>query len=389
MTVSRRNAQTILAAHSGAGLYAADRMFLESVLGLQEAGRRVVVALPSTGPLVTELERAGAEVEVTEMLVLGDHLLRPRGWPRAVRRSLLGLLRGWRLIGRIRPEVIYVSTAAIPQWPVLARCRGIRSVSHIHEVARSGNNWLDRLLYLPHLASQRTLVSSRTSLETMRRVLPVLSRRADIVHNGIASPRHPSPPREPLEAPLRLLYMGRLSPHRGADLGLEAATLLHREGHQVELTVLGNAGAGDERFEQQLRVQAAASGVDVEFAGFHRDVWPYLAGVDILLAPSRNGEPFGNSAIEAVLALRPVVTSDPRGQQETVGSYRTTRLVPPGDARAIADALEDITGSWSGIVRSLGTSREEALRRHDPASYRATIVRACGPWSSPPGTPPS
>lgn len=376
--MSGRTAPTILAAHSGAGLYAADRMFLESVLGLQEAGRRVVVVLPSRGPLVAELERSGAEVEVFEMLVLGGGLLHPRGWPSAARRSLLGLLRGWRLIGRVRPDATYVSTAAIPQWPLLARARGIRSISHIHEVSRSGSNWLDRLLYLPHLASRRTLVGSRFSLESMRRVLPSLARRADIVHNGIVSPRHPTPPREPLEPPLRVLYIGRLAPHKGPDLGLEATTLLQREGRQVELTVLGTADTADDGFAQQLRSQAAASGVGVEFAGFHRDIWPYLAGADILVAPSRNEEPFGNAAVEAVLALRPVVTTDPRGQQEVVGGYRTTRLVPPGDARAIADALEDITASWSGVVRSLRASREEALRRHDPASYRATIVRACG-----------
>src|SRR5699024_6261224 len=204
MAVNGRTAQTILAAHSGAGLYATDRMFLESVLGLRESGGRVVVVLPSTGPLVTELVRAGAEVEIIEMLVVGDHLLRLREWPGTARRSLRGLLRSWRLINRVRPDVAYVSTATIPHWPLLARCRGLRSISHLHEVARSGNGRLDRLLYLPHLASQRMLVSDRFSLEALRRVLPALARRADVVHSGVAAPRHPAPPREPLESPLRL-----------------------------------------------------------------------------------------------------------------------------------------------------------------------------------------
>ena len=59
MAVNGRTAQTVLAVNSAAGLYATDRMFLESVLGLRESGGRVVVVLPSTGPLVTELVRAG------------------------------------------------------------------------------------------------------------------------------------------------------------------------------------------------------------------------------------------------------------------------------------------------------------------------------------------
>lgn len=380
--MSRLPAPTVLVAHSGAGLFAADRMLLESVLGLREAGCRVVVALPSSGPLVTELERAGAEVEVLEMLTLDAHLLRPRRWTRLARRSLLGLPRIWRLISRVRPDVVYVSTSAIPQWPLLARCRGIRSISHLHEAARTGSRRVNRLRYLPHLASQRTLVSSSSSLETMRRTLPALARRAEVVHNGICSPEHPVLPREPLESPLRVLYMGHLSPRKGPDLGLEAATLLQRDGCPVELTVLGAADEGDEWFVQQLRDQATASGIDVAFEGFHRDIWPYLARTDVLLAPSRCDEPFGNAAVEAVLALRPVVASDASGLREAVGDYRTTRLVPPGDARAIADALVDITVSWSGVVRALRASRERALRRHDPATYRARIVQACGAGSA-------
>ncbi|MDN5900939.1 MAG: glycosyltransferase family 4 protein [Brachybacterium sp.] len=172
--------------------------------------------------------------------------------------------------------------------------------------------------------------------------------------------------------------MGRLSPRKGSDLGLEAASLIQQEGRQVEFTMLGVAEEGGEWFERQLRTQAAESGVDVKFAGLQRDIWPYLASADILLAPSRFDEPFGNSAVEAVLALRPVIASDSSGLREAAGGYRTTRLVPPGDARAIADALVDVTDSWSDIVRSLRTSRKEALRRYDPASYRATINRACG-----------
>jgi glycosyltransferase involved in cell wall biosynthesis len=370
--------RTVLVAHAGAGLFGADRMLLESVIGLREAGCRVVVALPSNGPLVAELDRAGAEVRIIAMLALSRRLLRPHGWPALVRRSLLGAPSIWRLMSRTRPDAVYVSTSKIPQWPLLARSRGIRTISHIHEAERSGGRWVNRLWYLPHLASQRTLVNSRFTLATIRRALPALARRAEIVHNGIAFPEHPTLPREPLEAPLRILYMGHLSPQKGPDLGLEAATLLQQEGREVEVTVLGAPMAGFEWFEQQLRDQAADSDLHVEFAGFHRDIWPFLARADVLLAPSRFDEPFGNAAVEAVLALRPVVASDSSGLKEAAGGYRTTRLVRPGDARAIADALVAVTDSWSALVRSLAASRKEALRRHDPAAYRATIVRACG-----------
>lgn len=376
--MSRPVTRTILVAHSGAELYGADRMLLESVAGLGEVGCRVVVALPATGPLVAELRRVGAEVEIVPMLTLSGQLRHPRRWPGVALSAILGPSRISRLISRIRPDIIYISTSAIPQWPLVARRRGIRSISHLHEATRSSSRVANHLRYLPHLASQRTLVNSRFSLETMHQMLPALARRAEIVHNGIASPDSPALPREPLESPLRVLFMGHLSPRKGPDLCLEAATLLQEEGLDVQVTVLGASLDGSEGFTQQLADQASDSGLEVEFAGFQREVWPFLARADVLVVPSRFDEPFGNAAVEAVLALRPVVASETGGLREAVGGYRTAALVTPGDARAIADALAVIISTWSTLVHFLAASRQQALRRHDTAAYRAAIVRACG-----------
>ncbi|MGP9745360.1 glycosyltransferase family 4 protein [Brachybacterium sp. AOP29-B2-41] len=373
-----RPARTVLVVHPGAELFGSDRMLLESVIGLREAGCRIVVALASDGPLVAELRRTGADVRIVPMLVLRKALLKPRGWPALLASTVSGLISAWRLLSQERPDRVYVSTIIIPMWPLLARLRRILAVSHVHEAERSGSRLLNRLLYLPHLASRRTLVNSEFSLQTIRWALPALARRSEIVHNGVASPENPRPPREPLEGPLRILYMGRLSPRKGPDLAIEAAALLNEHDHPAELTLLGTAFDGYEWFEQELRDQAAQSNVEVEFAGFHPEIWPFLADADVLLVPSRLDEPFGNTAVEGVLALRPVIASDSSGLREAAGGYRTTRLVRPGDAQAIVRALADIAESWSDMVDSVEASRAEALRRHAPEVYRETIARACG-----------
>lgn len=373
-----RTARTALVVHSRAGLFGADRMLLESVKGLLEADCRVVVALPRTGALVDELENSGAEVRIASMMVVSTGLLAPRGWLRILRDALRGWRAGWRLLGDVRPDVVYVSTLAIPQWPILARCRSVRSISHLHEVEESSSLWWRRLLYLPHLSSQRTLTTSNFSLETIRSSLPQLALRTEIVRNGISSPRRRTAPREPLEAPLRVLFMGQFSPRTGPDLALEAATLLHQDGRPTSLIFLGGPAPGAESFAARLHEQAADSDVAVEFAGFHRAIWPFLAWADVLLVPSRTAEPFGNEAVEAILAQRPVVASDSGGLREAAGGYTTTRLVPPGDARAMADALADLADTWPTVIEGLDESRASAQRRHSPAAYRAAIARACG-----------
>lgn len=364
---------TVLLVHPGAEMFGSDRMLLESAIGLAESGVRVVVALPSSGLLVNELRAAGAEVVILPMLVLRKVLLTPRGLPRLFRDTFRGLGAAWRLIGRLRPDVVYVSTIIIPEWPLIARLRGVRTVSHVHEAEASGNRIVNALLYSPHLASHQTLVNSRFSLDTIRTALPALARRSHVVYNGVASPPHPLSPRPRTEGPLRVLYIGRLSPRKGPDLVIAAASRLHSAGRAVEVTLLGAVFEGYEWFERDLRAQASEAGVTVDFAGFHTDIWPFLEQADVLLVPSRVDEPFGNTAVEGVLALRPVIASDSSGLREAAGGYGTARLVAAGDAEAIASALTDIDARWDEIVSTVADSRAEALRRHAPQVYRSSI----------------
>jgi glycosyltransferase involved in cell wall biosynthesis len=366
--------RTVLLVHPGAELFGSDRMLLESAIGLVESGARVVVALPSSGLLVNELRTAGVEVVIVPMLVLRKVLLTPRGLPKLFRDTFRGLGAAWRLIGRVRPDVVYVSTIIIPEWPLVARLRGTRSVSHVHEAEASGNKLVNSILYSPHLASHRTLVNSRFSLETIRAALPALARRSHVVYNGVASPPHPVSPRPRTEGPLRVLYVGRLSPRKGPDLVIEAASRLHSTGRTVDVTLLGAVFEGYEWFERDLRTQAADAGVSVDFAGFHTDIWPFLEKADVLLVPSRVDEPFGNTAVEGVLALRPVIASDSSGLREAAGGYGTAKLVTAGDPDAIAAALTDIDTRWDEMVSTVADSRAEALRRHAPAVYRSSIT---------------
>ncbi|AVL96086.1 glycosyltransferase [Microbacterium paraoxydans] len=371
---ARENRKTVLLVHPGAEMFGSDRMLLESATGLVEAGARVVVALPSTGLLVAPLREAGAEVVILPMLVLRKVLLTPRGLPRLFRDTFRGLGSAWRLIGRLRPDAVYVSTIIIPQWPLIARLRGTRAVSHVHEAEASGNTLVNRLLYAPHLASARTLVNSRFSLDTIRRALPALADRTRVVANGVASPEHPAPPRSRLDGPLRVLYVGRLSPRKGPDLVIDAAAALQAAGRPVEVTLLGAVFEGYEWFERDLRARADETGVPVTFAGFHPDIWPFLAEADVLVVPSRVDEPFGNTAVEGVLGLRPVIASDSSGLREAAGGYATAQLVAPDDADAIATALEEVRERWDDHVAGVTASRDEALRRHAPAVYRAGVT---------------
>jgi Glycosyltransferase len=369
---------TALFAHPGAELFGSDRMVIESVAGSVAAGLRTVVALPSTGPLVDDLRRAGAEVVIVPMLVLRKALLKPRGWGTLIRDTLRGWGSARRLLRKVRPDVVYVNTITIPQWTLAARLSGVPAVSHVHEAEASGNRLVNAVLYAPHTLAAAVLVNSEFSRGTITRSNRRLGERAQVVYNGVVAPASPRPPRPSIEGPLRVLYLGRLSPRKGPDLLIDVTARLAERGIRVDVDLVGSVFDGYEWYEQELRERIDAAGLHdrVRLHGFHTDIWPFLDDADVLVVPSRVDEPFGNTAVEGVLALRPVVASDTSGLREATAGHPTTFLVRPDDAGAIADALAEITVRWGELTAQVEESAARATARHAPEAYRRRIAEA-------------
>ena len=106
-------------------------------------------------------------------------------------------------------------------------------------------------------------------------------------------------------------------------------------------------GDGPDRADLERRVESLGLSSRVTFAGQRRrdEVLERLAATDVLVTPSvptadgkREGLPV--VLIEALAAGVPAVASDLSGIPELVETDVTGILVPPGDAGAIADALE-------------------------------------------------
>lgn len=369
---------TILAVHPGAELFGSDRMFFESVTGMIQDGHRVIAALPQAGDLAGRLHAVGAIVTIMPMLVLRKSILRPAGWPGLVRDSLRNLGAGWRIITRHRPGVLYVSTLTLPLWPVLGRARRMRVVSHIHEAESTTPRLVQKAIYLPHLLSSAVIVNSLFTQSTLRDSWPRLARKSEVIYNGVEAPSSISPPRTTLGASLRVLYLGRLSPRKGLDIALESIPYLRQQNVEVHLTFLGSVFAGYEWYERQLHATVRRLGLEehVDFVGFDPDVWHRLADADVVIVPSIQDESFGNTAVEGVLAQRPVVASNTSGLREAAGDYASTLLVPPSDPVALSRALFAIYQNWSEFVSLTEASAHEANQKHSVDNYRSFISAA-------------
>ena len=180
----------------------------------------------------------------------------------------------------------------------------------------------------------------------------------------------------PDTAPFRLLFVGRLVERKGVTHLLDALPTL-RARRAVELDVVGD---GPLRAELATRARELGLGDVVRFPGFlpERELGDLFARADTFVLPAVEDakgdvEGLGVVLIEALVHGLPVVASESGGIVDIVQHERTGLLVPPGDAAALAAALERlatdpmlrerlaragrqharVTFSWDGIIDRL------------------------------------
>lgn len=135
----------------------------------------------------------------------------------------------------------------------------------------------------------------------------------------------------------RILAVGTLKVIKGYANLLNAFALLPPR-LDARLLILGE-GACRTALEQQARQLGIADRVFMP--GFATDPSPYYLQADLFVLSS-TGEGFGNVIVEALAAGTPVVSTDcPSGPREILSDGKFGRLVPVGDAQALATAMAE------------------------------------------------
>lgn len=360
--------------HPGTALYGTDRVFLEAVAGFIERDMEVRAVLPDAGALADALIDQGIDVMVVPNLG-NEHGGRVHAWTAIVDGWFNGSALVRRVLDDYQPDLLYVSTAAIPQWPKVAEKLRIPVLLHLHDLETSATAAGRRMLYAPAAHADRVLAASRHGRDSLLQASPELADDVEVVHNPIPGPRELIAARARIEGAARIGFIGRLTPQKGADLLIEAvADLVHR-GRDLRLDIVGDVADGDGWFREQLDDLILSTGITgrVEFRGFLDSVWESLASFDVLVVPSRIDEAFNTTAAEGALALRPVIVSDLPGTRETLRRVPAATFVEPGSPQPIAEAIERLLENWQGIAQLTMTASDELAVRHDPATFRGLV----------------
>jgi glycosyltransferase involved in cell wall biosynthesis len=198
------------------------------------------------------------------------------------------------------------------------------------------------------------------------------------VHNGVQGPPSPVRPRSSIEDPVRLAFIGRISERKGVQDAVSTVGRLRRRGIEARLDVVGSIFPGYEYMERLLHESISADGTDelITFHGFVSPVWPVLESTDILLVPSRGDESFGNTAVEGLLAARPVVVTEVPGLREATEGFENVVVVPRADPEAMAAAIEGFISDWPAAVDRSMPESAMATQRYSTERYGAAIVQA-------------
>jgi glycosyltransferase involved in cell wall biosynthesis len=132
-------------------------------------------------------------------------------------------------------------------------------------------------------------------------------------------------------------------------------------------------GDGDLRPSLERLAQTLGIAPRVRFAGFRRDIPAVLQAMDVAVLPSRF-EGMGRAVIEAQAAGCPVVASRVGGIPDVIEHERTGLLVPPGDAAALAQAVERLHRDGALRERLRRAAQQAVDERFDAKTMVRQII---------------
>lgn len=239
---------------------------------------------------------------------------------------------------------------------------------------------LDRVL---DEASFAVTVSDYNRRFVARRFGLHAAQRLSVVHCGVDLQRF-TPVRRVADGRLRIVCVASLRAVKGHEHLLDACRLLLERGVDFECDLIGS---GPTRAALEYQIEQVGLGAHVRLRGDQPRprVLAALRTADVAVLTSvmdsdgrREGIPV--SLMEAMALELPVVASDLSGIPELVTDGHDGLLAPPGDAVAIADALERLARS-PGLRRTLGgCGRARIAADFDLAANArelARLVRAC------------
>lgn len=340
----------------------AEQGCIDVAKALVAAGGQALVASHG-GSRVHELVRAGAT-----HIDLPVHSKNPFVMMRNTRRLK-------RLIHEHRVDIVHARSRA-PAWSAYKACQNTpaRFMTTCHapynftkDIKKTYNSVMAK--------GERVIAISHYVAEYLREHYDVTHDRLRVVHRGIPLEKfHPTmvtPERMitvsrawrlPDEANI-IMLPGRLTRWKGHHVLIEAMAHLARS--DLFCVMIGS-DQGRTEYRQELEETIASKGLggQIRIVDHCDDLPAAFMLAAVVVSASTDPEGFGRVAVEGQAMGRPVIATAHGGALETVVDGSTGWLVPPGDARALAHALEHVLALNTNQRVTLATNAMAHVAAH-------------------------
>jgi len=281
-----------------------------------------------------------------------------------------------RRVLRERPaDLIYVNGPRI-----LPAVSGIRVpvLFHSHSLldkryARTIAGWVLRGL------NARVLTCSKFTAQPLKRLVGAEAVR--VVYNGVSD--HGFRPRNPGAGPVRVGILGRIAAEKGHLDFLRAAVAIP-DRKKVQFSITGAALFSDAAYEQSVRTEGAAAGV--EFHGWTGDVSQVLHNLDILVVPSAGHDASPRVILEALSAGTCVVAYPSGGIPELIRDGYSGLLTRSPSAGELADLIRELAANPELRSRLASNGRREWAARFRVKRFRSEVcaeISKAATWREP------
>ena len=314
-------------------------LFWPHIGGTEVLGAQLVGALHERGHEITVLTRRDPRELAPEDELGGVRIMRHPFGEALERRDIDAVVAARRAVAQIkrefRPDVIHVSGPSADVIFHRLTAHGEPTLVSLHSVLSLDLEARDGLLGRALQDADWLVGCSAWMLESLRQRLPVARSFSSVIHNALPTPvLAPSP--ASFEPP-RVLMVGRLTPSKGFDLGLQAVAGVRAEHPGLRLTI---AGDGPQRGELERQAHTLGLGEVAEFLGWvdPEQIPTLISASSVVVMPSRS-EPFGLVALQAAQMQRALVGFAVGGLPEVVSHGVTGLLARPEDVRELVGYL--------------------------------------------------
>ena len=236
----------------------------------------------------------------------------------------------------------------------------LKAIWHIHRNHKSSLYRYFRSDYIIFVAKFRKNIMDEISQDNNEKQL--------VIYNGIDSSFYSSTS-DVNKSGFQVGYVGRLTPEKGVEEFVSAASLISKEYPEVQFSIYGeelfdNVLIG--KYTETIKSIIKTAGLDkrVSLKGFVVPQTKIYANLSVFFLPSYM-EACPMVILEAMAAGVPVIATEVGGIPEIVEHGVTGYLIPPKDPQAIADAVEHVINNPEEVKKIVENARRTVKERFD------------------------